>query len=149
MESWRGRGESLGVGENVTNCCVARDKKDQQEAEGIYRDKEAHKITCFIAKKDAPYVAALVLFMCSRLPALLKSRSQPKKIPKEFFTRTFYCFMFFRLLLSLLSHFGRQHSTNVYQWKERRRRTSVLCIENSQSVFFRDGRREVARIINK
>lgn len=47
----RARRKSLGVGENVTNCCVARDKKDQQEAEGIYRDKEAHKIACFIAKK--------------------------------------------------------------------------------------------------
>lgn len=144
MNSLRERGgESLDVGENVTNCCVVI-KRINKRQKGIHRDKEAHKITCFIAQERCT--------ICRRSlhELLLKSRSQPKKRFPKSFHENFLMFHVFSLLLSLLSHVGRQHSTNVYQWKERRRRTSVLCIENSQSVFFIwDGRREVARIINK
>lgn len=75
--------------------------------------------------------------MCSRLPALLKSRSQPKKRFPKSFHENFLLFHVFSLLLSLLSHVGRQHSTNVYQWKEKAKKNERFVYRVfSKRVFF-------------
>lgn len=44
--------------------------------------------------------------------------------------------MFFSLLLARLSHVGRQHSTNVYQWKEKAKKNERFVYrEFSKRVF--------------